>query len=70
MLFRSPVDAITIKKGFPSIDNEKCILCGLCIVNCPTGAIYYNKKTKKISINKDITEVIYQVDSSKKNIEK
>lgn len=69
-IYNCPVDAITINKGYPSIDNEKCILCGLCVVNCPTGAIYYNKKTNKISVNTDITDVIYQVDSSKNNIEK
>lgn len=69
-IYNCPVEAITINEGYPVIDNKKCILCGLCIVNCPTGAIYFNKKTKKIEINKEITDVIYQVDYSKENIAK
>lgn len=39
-----PVDAIQwrIDDETPSIINEKCISCGLCLSACTIGAIYYN----------------------------
>jgi Fe-S-cluster-containing hydrogenase component 2 len=35
-----PVDAISqINLGAPSINQNKCIRCGLCVDLCPQGAI-------------------------------
>ena len=34
-----PVDAISRHNGVVKIDTEKCIGCGLCIAECPFGAI-------------------------------
>jgi dissimilatory sulfite reductase (desulfoviridin) alpha/beta subunit len=31
--------AIIIKGGLPSIDPEKCVFCGDCILGCPTGSL-------------------------------
>lgn len=67
-VYNCPVDAITIKDGYPVIDNKKCVLCGLCILNCPTGAIHFNKKTNKLEINKKSSDIIYEVDATEKNI--
>ena len=34
-------------RGELIVDQEKCISCGMCERNCPTGAITLNKKTRK-----------------------
>ena len=35
-----PVDAITMdEENIVAIDEEKCINCGQCVINCPFGAI-------------------------------
>ena len=33
-------------------DDSKCTHCGLCVVYCPTGALYTDKKTQKIIFEK------------------
>lgn len=48
-----PVEAIHIEDGIPSIDAKKCILCGLCIANCPIGAI--GIKDNEVYINRKIS---------------
>jgi ferredoxin len=39
-----PSDAIISKgeMGFPTINSEECIMCGVCVSRCPTGAIFIN----------------------------
>lgn len=34
-----PVDAITMEKGRPVIDPDKCIACGLCVKTCPRDVL-------------------------------
>ena len=43
-----PVGAIkwNIIDNKPTIDNTKCIFCGICINRCPVGAIYYDGKNQ------------------------
>jgi len=38
-------------RGRISVDRKKCIGCYLCQINCPTGAIVVNKKTKKAEVD-------------------
>jgi ferredoxin len=40
-----PVDAIKVdSRGVPTIDDMKCIKCGLCLRRCPVGSLYFNDK--------------------------
>ena len=41
-----PNNAISIDPDstFPVIDDEKCIMCTMCIDRCPVFAIYFNEK--------------------------
>jgi len=43
------------KKNFPELlfYYEKCILCLTCVKNCPTGALSFNEKEKKIFYDKE-----------------
>jgi Na+-translocating ferredoxin:NAD+ oxidoreductase subunit B len=34
------VDAIKVDNNLARIDHGKCIVCGLCVKKCPTGAIH------------------------------
>jgi NAD-dependent dihydropyrimidine dehydrogenase PreA subunit len=36
------------KEGILEIDEEKCVGCGLCLINCPFGSISYNSNFKFI----------------------
>lgn len=58
-----PVNAIEIDKttDYPKINKEKCILCGLCAVRCPIGAIYFFNNQMIISKNESefFKEVIF-----------
>ena len=38
-------------RGKIHVDRKKCIGCYLCQMNCPTGAIVVNKKTKKAEVD-------------------
>lgn len=38
-------------RGVISVDRKRCIGCYLCQINCPTGAIVVNKKTKKAEVD-------------------
>ena len=44
-----PAGAIekSIVDGVVRIDELKCVGCGLCILTCPYGGIYYNRQTQK-----------------------
>ena len=33
------MDAIEIKDDFPYINENACTSCGLCVLNCPSGAL-------------------------------
>ena len=33
-------EAITVENNVAFIDNEKCKACGMCVSECPTGAIH------------------------------
>lgn len=34
-------------------DEERCTHCGACITVCPTGALYIDKKTRKVIFDSD-----------------
>lgn len=40
-----PVDAITFVTGMPVID-QTCISCGLCILRCPYGSMYFSEERR------------------------
>jgi len=46
-----PTSAISWEQsnGSPTIDNELCIMCGLCVSRCPVGAIYLDDKGAHIN---------------------
>jgi len=48
-----PVDAISIHSvnGYPIVDGNACIGCGLCVSRCPIGAININPKNFVAEIN-------------------
>ena len=41
-------------RGKIHVDRKKCIGCFLCQMNCPTGAIVVNKKTKKAEVDEGL----------------
>lgn len=43
-------DAIIVKDGHVSIDEEKCVHCGLCARVCPTGSIKASEKKYRVMI--------------------
>ena len=43
-----PNDAIVLKDGLASIDQEKCLACGACITACPKGLIRYLPATAPV----------------------
>lgn len=56
--FVCPSQAIDLgKDGFPTIDQERCISCGLCVFNCPYAALNFDENYK-ISVNKKINNFI------------
>lgn len=42
-----PTSALNFKPGamVPSVEDELCVSCGLCLVRCPVGAIYNDRDT-------------------------
>ena len=40
------------RKGHIVVDIETCILCGICMKSCPTGAIEVDKKAGQWSIDR------------------
>ena len=45
LIKKCPVGAISQDKdGFPVIDRELCIECGLCVKSCPMKAMKRNRK--------------------------
>jgi dihydropyrimidine dehydrogenase (NAD+) subunit PreA len=45
---RCPYMAITLNEdGFPETDPEKCIGCKLCVLQCPSGALYLGERTPR-----------------------
>lgn len=61
-----PVEAISFNNGYPIIDQEKCIMCGLCISVCPACAVC--QKEDKLIINKDLTPLQYVAKPTKANL--
>lgn len=53
----------------PSINNKKCIKCGICARSCPTGAIYYDGKVMKVSQNNIVNIVPNTIENIKKQEE-
>ena len=41
-------------RGRIHVDRKKCIGCFLCQVNCPTGAIVVDKKSKKAEVDEGL----------------
>lgn len=37
-----------------SLYEKKCILCGICSTNCPTGAISVDKEKRTWAVNTDL----------------
>jgi dissimilatory sulfite reductase (desulfoviridin) alpha/beta subunit len=42
--------AITIRNGDLTLDMEKCILCGMCVLSCPRGIIHADPPAYQITI--------------------
>ncbi|MHC1605179.1 MAG: Coenzyme F420 hydrogenase/dehydrogenase, beta subunit C-terminal domain [Candidatus Methanofastidiosia archaeon] len=42
-----PTDAISIKEGYPAVEEERCILCGTCYFQCPRS--FLSQKLLSIS---------------------
>lgn len=62
-----PTDAISINKnGSISIDNTKCIECGLCILRCPLGAIHFKNRSANVDVYETVVENPAKVDELKK----
>lgn len=47
-----PIDS-SLFVGKPEIDKSKCILCGECVLRCPSSAIIMDKDKEDIGINID-----------------
>ncbi len=41
-------------RGKIHVDRKKCIGCYLCQINCPTGAIVVDKKSKKAEVDQGL----------------
>lgn len=63
-----PTDAISINKdGSISIDNYKCIECGLCLLRCPLGAIHLKNRSAMVEVYETIVDNPSKVDELKKD---
>ena len=52
-----PFEAISIgRDGYPIVVQEKCIGCGLCLTNCPTGAINLDESTGTALVNSSVID--------------
>ena len=65
-----PVGAIQWDKNTctPSIDNNKCIKCGVCVDRCPVGAIYF--KGNAIYVNENLSGKEKFVEATLDNIQR
>ena len=48
-----PVDALSFNDGKATIDNKKCIKCGLCLHRCPYMAIQFDIEQKKCFVSEE-----------------
>lgn len=54
-----PTGAIELRdNGEPEIDENRCILCGLCQVNCTVGAVQFDSTNKKMFISRSRTGTV------------
>ena len=58
-------EAITVENGLAKIDYEKCKNCGLCVKECPTGAIITLRKKKAAAKPKMTPEQIAEAKAKK-----
>lgn len=67
-----PTDAIRQHDGVIALHEDKCIHCGLCIVECPIGALYFDNNGKvQICKESDLNvEKVYKPDIQLQQINK
>lgn len=63
-----PVNAIKWERHAdqPTINNDLCFKCGLCMKRCPVGAIYYSKG--RVKVNAEISSIQESVLPTRENI--
>ncbi len=58
-----PVNAIKSGPDSVTIDEKRCIGCGLCISSCPVGAIYMKNGKAKVSLRDKKSHILLHTDN-------
>ncbi|MEG0835412.1 MAG: 4Fe-4S binding protein [Christensenellaceae bacterium] len=65
-----PVDAISVGKRSASINNSKCIGCGLCVRRCPVGAIHISNGKAVLNSGNSFPIFTVELDATPQNQKK